>query len=1076
MRKLALITALLLSATAFAQQGLPSGGTSVTVQPFDPASDGVVVVGNRAQPVQWYHRSTILEAISKAQPNGTVIIPSSYMGSECNPVSTCNPGLVTVIDWRLGGSGGLTLPLNPAFNSLTVASTGTFGSLSHQAVFLVPNPSNLPDYSGGVVSGPSGDFIGNGAGDAGRAADTAPDELEDVLGILYWNPVGSAGQAQQVLTAIPFPLSSPAPSGLVYAISNGQLALGAPASFPNGITAPSVAGFAPKANGQFGYDSSGPNWQFWDNGASLIMAPLAPGFVSGNCGQPTSVSGSWRIADTGSPCGAGGSSGITGQTAGQIPIAGSATTITGSVPAPAGAIVGTTDVQVIDHKDLTAVTNTFPTLNQNTSGTAANLSGTPALPNGTTATTQTPGDNTTKLATTAYVLANAGGSAPGSPPVGQVPAGNASGSAYVLQEKAWKDIRDYYDATGALHTADFGLAISNIYTKFGTGVAVDYSGLCSGSGGPVTVYGRTNPYHSVGSGFTSYNRAKCNLQWITSVSINTPGTAQEWIGPPSSGTSTSGPASIISGFDVEPCVPVAGCGPNSYAQFPVSLATPVAGSAVCAGPPAPACTAYTTGTATFTNGSTAVTGAGTTWDATMVGGWAYSGTGAINNACVGYIRSVNSTTSITLANQPSSSCTINAGSGVAGTYTILKPNALVVWWKGSGAIEVGGASSGDLNNNCFNQHYEQFRVDLEGLPNGIGVYTTNCQENNTDISSNSTMDGGHQGGIGCSGSSCHGFPDLNAAYVPPIAIGFQDNYYSNTGSQSGTVHNTIVDMTIGMGAEPAVNCALGNSYGYVIQGWSFLRTHTEGGPNDVSFSTVNGTSTCAFTDNVYVDGVQGGRVWIGHMEFSTNAFLHVGANNKTFLHAGVGSCANMTAGIPCVFYDTNAASGNVLSYVEVNANGMTMVKDAAASQSILSTSTQQSTQYNQLTVTSRKSVTQKPETGADATLLTYTPPTSAGTYRICFALSLSAASAATLGWTATWKDSNGNAQSPTNLSLRQTGVAAPALTFTTSATANYGDCAVIDVDNSATNIVVKTTFAGTSFSGKASATIEKLSF
>jgi hypothetical protein len=46
---------------------------------------------------------------------------------------------------------------------------------------------------------------------------------------------------------------------------------------------------------------------------------------------------------------------------------------------------------------------TFPTLNQNTSGTAANVSGTPALPNGTTATTQTQADNSTKLSTTAYV-------------------------------------------------------------------------------------------------------------------------------------------------------------------------------------------------------------------------------------------------------------------------------------------------------------------------------------------------------------------------------------------------------------------------------------------------------------------------------------------------------------------------------------------------------------------------------------------------------------------------------------------------------------------------------------------------
>ncbi len=47
-----------------------------------------------------------------------------------------------------------------------------------------------------------------------------------------------------------------------------------------------------------------------------------------------------------------------------------------------------------------------PTLNQNTTGTAANLSGTPALPNGTTATTQSAGDSSTKLATTAFATAN----------------------------------------------------------------------------------------------------------------------------------------------------------------------------------------------------------------------------------------------------------------------------------------------------------------------------------------------------------------------------------------------------------------------------------------------------------------------------------------------------------------------------------------------------------------------------------------------------------------------------------------------------------------------------------------------
>lgn len=49
------------------------------------------------------------------------------------------------------------------------------------------------------------------------------------------------------------------------------------------------------------------------------------------------------------------------------------------------------------------VVGDIPTLNQNTTGTASNLSGTPSLPNGTTATTQTTGDATTKLATDAFV-------------------------------------------------------------------------------------------------------------------------------------------------------------------------------------------------------------------------------------------------------------------------------------------------------------------------------------------------------------------------------------------------------------------------------------------------------------------------------------------------------------------------------------------------------------------------------------------------------------------------------------------------------------------------------------------------
>ncbi len=58
----------------------------------------------------------------------------------------------------------------------------------------------------------------------------------------------------------------------------------------------------------------------------------------------------------------------------------------------------------LPHAQLPAlVSGDIPNNAANTSGTAANLGGTPALPNGTTASTQGAGDNSTKLATTAYV-------------------------------------------------------------------------------------------------------------------------------------------------------------------------------------------------------------------------------------------------------------------------------------------------------------------------------------------------------------------------------------------------------------------------------------------------------------------------------------------------------------------------------------------------------------------------------------------------------------------------------------------------------------------------------------------------
>jgi len=112
---------------------------------------------------------------------------------------------------------------------------------------------------------------------------------------------------------------------------------------------------------------------------------------------------------------------------------------------------------------------------------------------------------------------------------------------------------------------------------------------------------------------------------------------------------------------------------------------------------------------------------------------------------------------------------------------------------------------------------------------------------------------------------------------------------------------------------------------------------------------------------------------------------------------------------------------------------------------------------------------QKSETGADANVLTYVPPATAGFYSVSVNIDCSIW-AANMSATLTYKDSNGTAVSKALIfSDLTTGLPVTVI----AATGNYGSTFPFDIDNSATNIVIAVTGAiGNTY--KISAAVEQM--
>ncbi len=275
--------------------------------------------------------------------------------------------------------------LTVAGGSVTLPITGSGAQCLHVSATGVLTGTGADCGSGGGGSGTVNSGIasqlamysGNGAAVSGDSA------LTDSGSVLTYGGAGGIAAAtgafsgnltvggQLILTG-PWMVDTPIPGSAMAAAAAGTSSMGI------------------SNDGNFYISANGGTPQEITTGGSAVASVL------GRTGTVTAQSGDYSVA----------------QVTGAAPLA--SPTFTGTVTAPVPTLPSQTANSFFAAPNGSAGTPGFraivaadvPTLNQSTTGTATNLSGTPALPNGTTATTQSAGDSSTKLATTAFATVN----------------------------------------------------------------------------------------------------------------------------------------------------------------------------------------------------------------------------------------------------------------------------------------------------------------------------------------------------------------------------------------------------------------------------------------------------------------------------------------------------------------------------------------------------------------------------------------------------------------------------------------------------------------------------------------------